>query len=77
MTVIHGKVVNGRIEVEAELPEGAEVEVLIPAPGEVPLTAEEETEIDAALAEADEGGSIPLSEFVRQVRQRRLEPTRR
>ena len=37
----------------------------------------EEAELDAALAETDRGGGIPLSEFLRQIRERSSGPTRR
>jgi len=77
MTIVPGKVVNGRIEVEGvELDEGAEVEVRILGDYDH-LTDEEAAELDAALAEADKGGGMPLSEFMRQVREGRLAPTRR
>ncbi len=73
MTIVTGKVVNGRIEVEdVELPEGAVVGVVYS--GDVPevrLTAEEPeqlAELDAAIAEADRGEGMPAEQVLRELR---------
>lgn len=70
MTIVTGKVVNGRIEVEdVELPEGLEVAVYYTGDEpEVQLTADEMAELDAAIAEADRGELIPAEEVMRELR---------
>ena len=70
MTIVTGKVVNGRIEVEdVELPEGLEVAVYYSGDEpEVHLTPEELAELDAAIAEADRGGGIPAEQVLRELR---------
>ena len=72
MTIVTGKVVNGRIEVEdLELPEGTEVEVFIPREGEAyDLTPEEEAEIEAGCAEIERGEYVDGDEFLSQLRSR-------
>lgn len=70
MTIVTGKVVNGRIEIEdVELPEGMEVAVCYSGDEpEVQLTAGELAELDAAIAEADRGEGIPAEEVLRELR---------
>ena len=70
MTIVTGKVVNGRIEVEdVELPEGLEVAVYYSGDeSEVHLTPEELAELDASIAEADRGGGIPAEQVLRELR---------
>ena len=70
MTIVTGKVVNGRIEVEdVELPEGLEVAVYYSGDEpEVQLTAEEMAELDAAIAEADRGEGIPAEQVLAELR---------
>lgn len=72
MTIVTGRVVNGRIEVEdVELPEGMEVSVYYADDdAEVQLTGEELAELDAAIAEADRGEGIPAEEVLRELRAR-------
>ena len=70
MTIVTGKVVNGRIEVEdVELPEGMEVSVYYSGdePG-VQLTAEQMAELDEAIAEADRGEGIPAEHVLAELR---------
>ena len=71
MTIVTGKVVNGRIEVEdVELPEGLEVAVYYSGDEqEVHLTPEELAELDASIAEADRGELIPASQVLRELRE--------
>jgi hypothetical protein len=75
MTIVTGKVVNGRIEVEdVELPEGTEVAVCYS--GDEPavrLTAAELAELDEAIAEADRGEGIPARDVLRELRAMRDE----
>jgi hypothetical protein len=70
MTIVTGKVVNGRIEVEdVELPEGMEVAVYYSGDEpEVQLTAEQMAELDASIAEADRGELVPGEEVLRELR---------
>lgn len=73
MTIVPGKVVNGRIEVEddIELPEGAEVTVYLHEEGEYVPTPEEEAELEAACDEADRGEGVPLEDVLRELREMR------
>jgi hypothetical protein len=71
MQIASGKVVNGQVVVEAELPEGAEVTLLA-------LDGEETFEVDAELeaillesiAQADRGETIPGEQLLRELRSR-------
>ena len=71
MQIASGKVVNGRVVVEAELPEGAEVTLLA-------LDGEEIFEVDAELeavllesiAQGERGESISAEELLRELRSR-------
>jgi hypothetical protein len=82
MTIVPGRVVNGRVEVDVEdfrLPEGAAVSVVIPAGDEdeyIP-TPEEEAELEAAMDEADRGEGIPAEQVLRELRELREKLTRR
>ena len=74
MTIVPGKVVNGRVEVDVEdfeLPEGAEVSVYRPYDGEEeePLTPEQEAEIEESIAELDRGEGVPIEEALREMRE--------
>lgn len=85
MTIVPGKVVNGRVEVDLEdfeLPEGAEVSVFLPADDEneemsPQEQAELDAELDAAIAEADRGEGIPADEILRELRAMAEEEIRR
>ncbi|HEX9670484.1 MAG TPA: hypothetical protein VGC93_13510 [Thermoanaerobaculia bacterium] len=65
MQVATGIVVDGKVVVEGlELPDGETVVVLTREPeGEVHLSAEEETELLEAIAEADRGETISAEEL--------------
>ena len=71
MQVASGKVVNGQVVVDAELPEGADIMLLA-------LDGEESFEVDAELkavllesiAQADRGETIPAEELLRELRSR-------
>ena len=71
MQIASGKVVNGRVVVEAELPEGADV-TLIALDGEE--TFEVSPELEAILlesiAQGKRGESIPAEELLREMRSR-------
>lgn len=71
MQVASGKVINGQVVVDAELPEGADIMLLA-------LDGEESFEVDAELkavllesiAQADRGETIPAEELLRELRSR-------
>jgi hypothetical protein len=71
MQVASGKVINGQVVVDAELPEGADIMLLA-------LDGEESFEVDAELkavllesiAQADRGETIPAEELLRELRGR-------
>ncbi|HYI11351.1 MAG TPA: hypothetical protein VEK57_20010 [Thermoanaerobaculia bacterium] len=79
MTIVPGKVVNGRIEVEdTELPEGADVAVYYkPDVEEYELTEEQEAELEASIAEADRGETVPWEEVRRELQEQRENATKR
>lgn len=55
MRVITGEVVDGRIEIPPDLAEGTNVAILDPDAEGFRLTAEQESELSAALAEIKSG----------------------
>ena len=71
MQIVSGKVVNGQVVVEAELPEGAEVTLLA-------LDGEESFEVDGELeavllesiGQADRGEIISGEQLLRELRSR-------
>ena len=71
MQITSGKVVGGRVELETELPEGAEVTVLAP---EAEETFEADAELEAVLlesiAQGERGERIPAEELLRELRSR-------
>lgn len=71
MQIASGKVVNGRVVVEAELPEGADV-TLIALDGEetFEVTPELKAVLLESLAQADRGETIPAEELLREMRSR-------
>ncbi len=73
MTIVPGKVVNGRIEVEDDiaLPEGAEVTVYLHEEGEPALTPEQEAEIEESLAQIERGDYLSADEVLARLREQR------
>lgn len=71
MQIASGKVVNGRVVVEADLPEGADV-TLIALDGEE--TFEVSPELEALLlesiAQGERGETIPAEQLLRELRSR-------
>ena len=71
MQITSGKVVNGRVVVEVDLPEGADV-ALIAFDGEE--TFEVGPELEAILlesiAQAERGDTIPAEDLLRELRSR-------
>jgi hypothetical protein len=69
------KVKDGQLVVDpvVELPEGATVTALIDDDADddhLELTAEEEAELDEAIAEADREGWIPAEQVIAELRRR-------
>ena len=71
MQIASGKVVGGRVELDAELPEGASVTVLA-LEGDETFEADAETEkmLLQAIAQCDRGQTTPLSEMVSELGRR-------
>jgi len=71
MQITSGKVVDGRVELEAELPEGTEVTVLARDSEE---TFEADAELEAVLlesiAQGQRGERISAEELLREMRSR-------
>ncbi len=71
MQIVTGKVVGGRVELEAELPEGAEVTVLA---HEAEETFEADAELEAVLlesiAQGERGERISAEDLLREMRSR-------
>ena len=71
MQITSGKVVDGRVELEAELPEGTEVTVLVRDSEE---TFEADPELEAVLlesiAQGERGERISAEELLREMRSR-------
>ena len=70
MQVLNGTVVQGKLVLEsADLPEGAEVTVLVREPGlPVRLPADLQAELEDALAEADRTEGISAEDLFDQLR---------
>jgi hypothetical protein len=71
MVIASGRVVDGRVELDSELPEGASVTVLAPE-GDETFEANPETErmLLTAIAQCDRGETIPMAQLLRQLRDR-------
>jgi hypothetical protein len=71
MQIAPGKVVAGRVELDAELPEGASVTVLA-FEGDETFEADGETEqmLLDAIAQCDRGQTTPLSKVLAGLRSR-------
>lgn len=69
MRIAPGKVVNGRVELDAELPEGTSVTVLA-LEGDETFEAEAETEqmLLQAIAQCDKGQTSPMTDLVSELR---------
>jgi beta-lactam-binding protein with PASTA domain len=71
MRIAPGKVVNGRVELDTELPEGTSVTVLA-------LEGDETFEVDAetermllqAIAECEKGQTTPMADLLSELRSR-------
>jgi hypothetical protein len=71
MRIASGKVVDGRVELDAELPEGASVTVLA-LEGDETFDADPETEqmLLQAIAECDNGQTTPMAQLLSELRSR-------
>ena len=71
MRVASGKVVGGRVELDAELPEGATVTVLaLEGDGTFEADAETERMLLEAIAQANQRHTTPLTELLSELRKR-------
>jgi hypothetical protein len=71
MRIAPGKVVNGRIELDAELPDGTSVTVLA-LEGDETFEADAETEqmLLQAIAQCEKGETTPMAHLVSELRSR-------
>jgi hypothetical protein len=71
MQIASGKVVDGRVELDGELPEGASVTVLA-REGDETFDVDPETEqmLLAAIAQCERGDTIPLTQLLGELRRR-------
>ena len=71
MRIAPGKVVNGRVELDAELPEGTSVTVLA-LEGDETFEADAETErmLLQAIAQCEKGETTPMAHLVSELRSR-------
>ena len=71
MQIAPGKVVNGRVELDAELPDGTSVTVLAMEGDETfEVDAETEQMLLQAIAQCGKGQSMPLADLVSELRSR-------
>ncbi len=71
MRIASGKVVDGRVELDSELPEGTSVTVLAPD-GDETFEADPELEkmLLDSIAEGDRGQTLPMSDVLSALRSR-------
>jgi hypothetical protein len=71
MRIAPGKVVNGRVELDAELSEGTSVTVLA-LEGDETFEADAETErmLLQAIAQCEKGQTTPMADLVSELRSR-------
>jgi hypothetical protein len=71
MVIASGKVVDGRVELDGELPEGASVTV-IAREGDETFEADSETErmLLDSIAQCERGDTIPLTQLLGELRSR-------
>lgn len=71
MRIASGKVIDGRVELDAELPEGASVTVLA-LEGDETFEADAETEkmLLEAIAQCDRRQTTPIAEVLSELRSR-------
>ena len=71
MLIAFGKVANGRVEVDADLPEGASVSVLV-MEGDGTFEAASETEkmLLETIAQCRRSGTTPMAQFLDELRRK-------
>jgi hypothetical protein len=71
MVIASGKVVNGRVELDSELPEGTSVTVLA-REGDETFEANPEAErmLLDAIAQCERGDTIPMAHLLSELRDR-------
>jgi hypothetical protein len=71
MRIASGKVVDGRVELDADLPEGGSVTVLA-LEGDETFEADADTEkmLLEAIAQSDRGQTTPLADLLSELRNR-------
>jgi hypothetical protein len=71
MVIASGKVVDGRVELDGELPEGASVTV-IAREGDETFEADPETErmLLDSIAQCERGDTLPLTQLLGELRSR-------
>ena len=71
MQIASGKIVRGRVELDADLPEGSIVTVLaMDTDGTFEADADTEARLLQAIAECDRGEAVPLSRVLSELRSR-------
>jgi hypothetical protein len=72
MSAMRGRVHHGRVELEGELPEGAEVVVMAPdREGPFDLAEAEVAELEARIASADQGQLVSAVDLIQKLRSAR------
>jgi hypothetical protein len=66
--MVHGKVLDGRVVVDGDLPEGARVTVVIEEDAAVELSPEDEAELAERLAAAQRSETIEYSSIDAMLR---------
>ena len=71
MRVASGRVIEGRVELDAQFPEGAAVTVLLPE-GDETFEADEETErmLLESIAQCERGETVPFATVLDELRRR-------
>ena len=71
MRIAPGKVVNGRVELDVELPEGTSVTVLA-LEGDETFEVDSETEqmLLQAIAQCEKGQTTPMADLLSELRRR-------
>ena len=71
MKVMTGKVVDGKVDIPADLEEGSTVAILVPDEGGFTLSPDEEQELAEAIAEIDRGEFVDGDALLAELRDRR------
>lgn len=72
MSAVRGRVRAGRVELDSELPEGADVVVLTARPDErFDLADDEVAELERRVADADRGDLVAADDVIRTLRSAR------